>query len=127
MSDNKGDIDEYGNTDSINLKSIDGQNFTIVDWVKSDYTDQKGEVNKGIKFTVKEEFEGQKKLHTTRQVIVRKFYSTKDGEIIPTELGKDVKNGKEFAVRCELQKAKKGGNDYFDLVNATAPKGEYKP
>jgi len=125
MSD-EGNIDEYGNVDSINLKTIDGQNFTIVDWMKSDYTDNKDKVNKGIKFTVKEKFDGKNKLHTTRQVIVRKFYNTKDGETIPTELGKDVKNGKEFAVRCELQKAKKGGNDYFDLVNASALKGDYK-
>lgn len=123
----KGNIDEYGNVDSLNLKNIDGQNFTILDWMRSDFTDQKGEVNKGIKFTVREEFDGKRKLHTTRTVIVRKFYNTKDGEMIPTELGKDVKNGKAFAVRCELQKAKKGGNPYFDLVNADAPKGGYKP
>ena len=117
-----GNIDEYGNVDSVNLKTVDGQRFTITDWVRSDYTDNKGAVNKGIKFTVKENFEGKNKLHTTRQVISRKFYSIKDGEVIPTELGKDVKDGKEFAVICKLQKAKKGGNDYFDLESATKTK-----
>ena len=112
-----GNIDDYKNSDSINLKTVDGQIFTIVDWKKSDYED-KGKSTPGIKFTVKEKFEDRNILHTTRQVIVNKFYKIEDGQIVPTELGQAVKNGTAFAVKCEQMKAKQGGNDYFDLVAA---------
>lgn len=113
-----GNIDDYTNADSVNLKTVDGQNFTIVAWERSDYEDTvKNKTSKGIKFTVKEDFDGISKLHTTRQVIVQKFYKTDDkGLTIPTQLGQDVSAGKEFFVRCKEVEAKKGGNNYFDLV-----------
>lgn len=115
MSDT-GNIEDF-KVDSLNLKKIDGKSFTIVEWKRSDYTDNKGEIQAGIKFTILEEFEGFKKLHTTRQIIVRKFYNIKkDGTVVSTELGNNVKNGTQYSVKCELQKAKKGGNDYFDFV-----------
>ena len=120
---NTGNIDDYTNADSHNLKTVDGQNFTIVDWERSDYTDQHGKTSKGIKFTVKEDFDGVSKLYTTRQVIVQKFYTVDNGTLVPTKLGEDVKKGTEFAVKCVEVKAKKGGNDYFDLV---AAKGDTK-
>lgn len=119
MSNDIAKIGDYTNTDSINLKKIDGQKFTIVDWQKSDYED-KGKSTNGIKFTVRETFEGKNVLHTTRQVIVNKFYKVEDGNVIPTQLGSDVKNGTKFAVKCEQMKAKQGGNDYFDLVDVEA-------
>ena len=122
MSDS-GNIDEFSNSDSFNLKIIDGQKFTIIKWEKSDY-DDKGESVDGIKFTTEEDFAGKNMIHTTRQIIVRKFYKMKEGVIVPTELGLAVTNGTKFAVICKEMEAKKGGNNYFDLIAAKDTKGK---
>lgn len=114
-------INDYKeNGDSLNLKTIDGQKFTIVDWERSDY-EQNGESTKGIKFTTEEKFDNDlNKLHTTRMVIVQKFFKTKNGETIPTKLGEAVKAGEKFTVKSVLkQPEKKGGKEYYDLVDAT--------
>jgi len=129
LGETQGDIDEYSNAESINLKNIDGQKFTIVDWKKSDY-DDKGTMVDGIKFTTEEEFNGVHQLHTTRTVVVRKFYTmktdpnTKEEILVPTELGIKVKDGTKFAVICKEMKAKQGGNNYFDLITANKSKGK---
>jgi len=111
-------LEDYKETgDSLNLKTIDDQAFTIVAWERSDY-DNNGETTKGIKFTTKEQFDGGlNKLHTTRMVIVQKFYTTKNGETIPTKLGIAAnEQGKTFKVKCVLkQPQKSGGKEFYDL------------
>lgn len=113
-----GRLDDYKETgDSLNLKTIDGQKFTIVDWERSDY-DNNGQSTIGIKFTTEEKFDNDlNKLHTTRMVVVQKFFKVKDGVTVPTKLGEAVKNGEKFCVKCiEKQPQKQGGQLFFDLA-----------
>ncbi len=124
MSEQTKRISDYKETgDSLNLKTIDGQNFTIVDWEKSDF-EKDGKSTNGIKFTTEEKFDnGLQKLHTTRQVIVQKFYKVKDGKVEVTKLGEAVKSGIKFQAKCVSVKPKGSGNDYFDLIDAEPQKG----
>lgn len=113
-------LEDYKETgDSLNLKTIDGQKFTIVDWERSDY-DDKGQSTVGIKFTTEEKFDNDlQKLHTTRMVIVQRFFKVKDGEEIVTDLGKAVKAGEKFTVKCVLkQPQNKGGKEFYDIEDA---------
>ena len=110
-------LDDYKESgDSLNLKTIDGQKFTIVDWERSDY-DNNGESTVGIKFTTEEKFDNDiQKLHTTRQVVVQRFFKVKDGKTEPTKLGVAVKDGEKFCVKCILRQPEtKGKKEFFDL------------
>lgn len=111
-------LEDYKETgDSLNLKTIDGQKFTIVDWERSDY-DNNGDSTIGIKFTTEEKFDkGLNKLHTTRMVIVQRFFKVSDGKTFPTKLGEAVKNGEKFCVKCILKQPEtKGKKEFFDLA-----------
>tara|TARA_R110002126_G_scaffold150610_3_gene297458 strand:+ start:2839 stop:3231 length:393 start_codon:yes stop_codon:yes gene_type:complete len=121
-------LDDYSEpNDSLNLKTIDGQPFTIIDWERSDFQPMGEESKIGIKFTTDEKFDGGlQKLHTTRQIVIQKFFTIKDGVVFSTKLGKAVKDENDpqkFTVRCILKKStKENGNDYYDLVDSEVPR-----
>ena len=101
-------------SDSVSLAKLGGQKFTIVKVEDSNYEDH-GEVSKGVKITTKESYdiEGKKqnKFHSTRYAIVNKLCDVK--------VRADLDSGKEIGpMKTELVKAKKGGKDYFDLLDA---------
>ena len=109
--------------DSISLKKIDGQAFTIVKAEDSDYND-KGTTTRGITFTTEEKFtiDGNEvnKFHTTRKAIVSKLqHVDDDGKPNNTQIHADLDAGKKIGpVKCQSVKAQQGGKDYFDLIDA---------
>jgi hypothetical protein len=105
--------------DSKSLTNIDGQKFTIVKIENSNY-EKNGKISEGVKITTQEEFdvEGEKfnKFHTTRTTIVPKL---RDETLKAAVNGIDGKDGTPLGpVKCQLEKAKQGGNDYYILVDA---------
>ena len=94
--------------DSVSLKQIDGEEFTITGIEDSDYT-QGDEVTKGVKITTKESFKGESKFHTTRIAIVNLLSKP--------ELRKDVFEGKTLHVKVITSKTK-AGKDFFEMVDA---------
>lgn len=106
-------ISEYASkSDSVSLKGIDGKKFTIAAIEDSNYEDD-GNVTEGVKITTKESFEvdGSKvnKFHTTRTAVVNKLRSQ--------DLRDDLKLGHTIGpMMCKLVPSKKGGKDYWDLV-----------
>lgn len=101
-------------SDSVSLSKIAGQKFTIVKIDDSNY-EKDGHVTQGVKITTKESFDvdgsQQNKFHTTRKTLVNKLRDD--------NLRSQVNAGTPLGpVKCQLEKAKKGGNDYFILVDA---------
>ena len=94
--------------DSVSLKELDDEEFTITGVEDSDYTDG-DEVKKGVKITTKESFKGENKFHTTRIAIV-KFLSKPD-------VRKDVFEGKSLHVKI-VESTSKKGKQFFELVDA---------
>lgn len=90
--------------DSDSLAKIDGKPFTITHIEDSNYT-QGDESTPGVKITIKEEYGGFSKFHTTRVAIVSKLRGA--------ALREDVNSGKEvlYAI-CKLDKAKNGKDMY---------------
>ena len=100
-------------SDSVSLAKIGGQKFTIVAVEDSNY-EEDGNVSQGVKITTKESFDvdGKKlsKFHTTRYAIVNKLRNEKlRADLLENPLG---------PLKTELVKAKKGGKDYYDLLDA---------
>jgi len=110
----KMDISKYKSAgDSVSLKKIDGQKFTIVKVEDSNY-EEDGKVTEGVKITTEETFtiDGKmwNKFHTTRIAIVRILQNP--------ELRKDLeKGGSMNPVICKSVHPPKG-KDYWDLVPA---------
>ncbi len=108
--------------DSVSLKKIDGQPFTIVKVEDSDY-DDKGTKTKGLKITTGEKFtidgKDHSKFHTTRTALVTKLaIHDADGKITNEQLHTDLNAGKKIGpVKCQLVNGKNGGKDYFDLID----------
>ncbi len=105
--------------DSKSLTNIDGQKFTIVKIENSNY-EKNGKVSEGVKITTQEEFdvdgEKVKKFHTTRTTIVPKL---RDEKLRAAVNGINGQAGTPLGpVKCVLEKAKQGGNDYFVLKDA---------
>ncbi len=108
--------DFYSQSDSVSLKEIDGQKFTIVAVEQSNYDE-----TLGVKLTTKESFQvkgksetldGINKFHTTRKAIVNLLLSdgVRDSLLKGEEIGQ---------VKVILQKSQtKGGKDYYTLVEA---------
>ena len=94
--------------DSVSLKQIDGQEFTITGIEDSDYT-QGDETTKGVKITTSVMFNGKNKFHTTRIAIVNLLSKP--------ELRKDVSEGKHLRVKIITSKTK-AGKDFFEMVSA---------
>jgi hypothetical protein len=101
-------------SDSVSLTKLEGKLFTIVAVEDSNYEDS-GNVSQGVKITTKERHlvdgEPRNKFHTTRTAIVNKLRDPAVREALA--------NGDTIGpVKAQLQKAKKGGKDYFDLIPA---------
>jgi len=109
-------------SDSISLAKIGENPFTIVALEDSDYEEQ-GEITPGVKITTKETFthNGEKytKLHTTRITITNRFRrKNKNGELINSKIHDLLASGETIGpVKCVSVKAKRGGKDYFNLVD----------
>ncbi|HEC65405.1 MAG TPA: hypothetical protein ENI23_08925 [bacterium] len=105
------------------MSKLGDQSFTIVKAEDSDYND-KGTTTRGVKFTTEEKFtiDGTEvsKFHTTRKAIVSKLQSKDDdGKPVNEQLHVDLAAGKKIGpVKCQSVKAKQGGKDYFDLIDA---------
>lgn len=102
---------DYNTGDSISLAKIDGEAFTIVGVVDSEYTEQGKEPKPGVKITTKEQFEVEGKewnvFHTTRETIVK--------ALTDDTVRADLNNGEEIGlVKCE----KVEGKRYFVLKSA---------
>lgn len=101
-------------SDSVSLAKLEGKSFTIVAVEDSNYEDG-GNVSQGVKITTKERHlvdgDPRNKFHSTRTAIVNKLRDPAVREAL--------KAGDTIGpVKAVLQKAKKGGKDYFDLVPA---------
>ena len=116
-------MSQYASTsDSLSLAKIGDKQFTIVALEDSDY--EEGDTRTpGVKITTKEsfEYEGEtyNKLHTTRITLTNKLRKrNKDGDAINSKIHEDLANGETIGpMKCELVTAKKGGKDYFDLID----------
>jgi len=98
--------------ESVSLKKIDGQKFSIVKVEKSNY-EENGKVSDGVRIYTKESFDidgvQKNQFHTTRTAIVNKL---KNPELLAV-----LEKGDTFKpVICKEVEAKKGGKPYFDLV-----------
>lgn len=118
-------MSDYVSTgDSVSLTKIGDKPFTIIHVEDSDYTNQKGETNKGVKITTKESFdvkddEGKElgafsKFHTTRIAIVN-FLSKKDVRADINDNNKPL-----GTVMCKEGKSKSRGTTLFTLVDCDA-------
>ncbi len=94
--------------DSVSLKILDNEEFTITGIEDSDYT-QGDEVTKGVKITTAAMYNGTNKFHTTRIAIVNLLSKP--------ELRKDVFEGKQLKVKIVKSKTK-AGKDFFEMVSA---------
>ncbi len=98
--------------ESVSLKKIDGQKFSIVKVEKSNY-EENGISTDGVRIYTKESFtiDGEKKnqFHTTRTAIVNKLL---DEQLLAAlEKGDSLK-----PVVSKEVPSKKGGKPYFDLI-----------
>lgn len=118
-------ISQYHQTesDSISLTKIDGQKFTIVKVDDSDYED-KGKKSRGVKITTQEDFKvdgiPHNRFHTTRMLVVGKLgHIDEEGKPMNVGLHADLERGDTIGpMICKEIIAKKGGTNYFDLVEA---------
>lgn len=107
-------ISQYGNiADSVSLAKLAGQRFTIVKVEDSNYENE-GTTTKGVKITTEESFsiagKERNKFHSTRTAVVSKL----SNENLRADLMKGEKIG---PMKCVLVPSKKGGKEYFDLVD----------
>lgn len=100
--------------DSINLKEVGDETFTIVGVEESNYEDGT-DSTPGVKISTKEEWtreDGKKvsKIHTTRRAIV--------SQLLQEDFVKALESGETFKVKCPADKvqSKKGGQPYYTLV-----------
>ncbi len=101
-------IADYSGGDSTSLKEIDGKAFTVVGVKRSDYDN-----NLGMIITIEEDYNETKRFHTTRTVIVGKFFKRDEEtkQVTNTELCDLINSGKtNLHVKCVEVKVEKGNN-----------------